>query len=78
MQTAIRCFSVSELALDDPENVLHLTAYGGLAVLDPPVPVDGAVRYMRQAFGAAVDAEVNAGEVLVFLNLRALRNTEIL
>ena len=49
-------FSVSELALMILENVLHLTAYGGLAVLDPPVPVDGAVRYMRQAFGAAVDA----------------------
>ena len=77
MQTTICRFAVSKLALDNPENTLYLTAYGGLAALNPPFPVDGTVKYMGQAFGSAVDAEINAGEVLVFLKFRALGDAEI-
>lgn len=40
IQTAIHRFAVAELALDDPENILHLAACGGLAMLDPAFPIN--------------------------------------
>ena len=58
-QSAIHCFLVAELALDDPKRVLYLAAYRGFAVFNIPFPVDCVIRNMRQLAGSAVNAETH-------------------
>ena len=54
-----------KLALYDSENVLHLTAHGGLAVLNESFPVNSVVRYLRQFLRTAVNTVVDAGKMLI-------------
>ena len=59
-QAPVHDFSVTKQALDDPKNVFHLAAHGGLPVFDKSFPINGVVGYPGQALRAAVDAVVDA------------------
>ena len=59
LQTAIHCFLIAELTLDNPERVLYFAAHRGFAVFNITLPVNSVVADPGKAAGAAVNAEIN-------------------
>ena len=58
-QSAIRCFLIAELTLDDPERMLYFAAHRRFAVFNITLPVNRVVTDPGKTAGAAVNAEIN-------------------
>ena len=58
-QSAIHCFLIAELTLDDPERVLYFAAHCGFAVFNITLPVNRVVTDPGKTAGAAVNTEIN-------------------
>lgn len=59
LQSAIHCFLVAELALDNSQCVLYLAPYRGFAVFDVMLSVSSVIADLGETAGAAVNTEVN-------------------